>query len=220
MTQRSLLCSASSQIPTLSARIREHLALDLNLRALELHFFLLIQEMVTAYHISLLSLTCGCKYFQTWIMYSRDTQCPVEKLRNFKMPLDVKLKGLVPGFWLLKWVLPQGARKGCAKNNNVAFSENHYTWHDHCHGVILTIFSSSWSSPAMGSTWKSGYGGHFHPNFLFFWSIPCHVVVLVAVVIDLCLMSSHYWLRFFWGESGMFHLVAHMEIVPSRSPPD
>lgn len=79
------------------------------------------------------------------------------------------------------------------------------------------LWALSWSNPhcllcpiTITSTklcLKSWVWWALSPKSPLFWGAPCHVVDLVAVVIDLWLMSSCYWLRFLWGESCRFHLV-------------
>lgn len=110
------------------------------------------------------------------------------------MPPDVKLQGLFPGFQPLKRVLLQGGGKCCVVNKGFSRKSLH---------LPPAVSSPSFLAPNHHQHWiqleKLGMVGTFTQISLlfFFLSTPCHVVVLVAVVIDLCLMSSCYWLRFF-----------------------
>lgn len=180
------MCSTSSQIPVPAAGIRGCLAFDLSLRALELDSFLPAQVRATTCHTPL---ACGHKYFQTLVQHSRDAQSPVGKQRDLKhhQRLNCKVCYQVSG----------SRKEFCCKGPKSGLSENHYPCNGPCPGAILPVCSVPLKSTSNELCCKSWVWWALSPKSPIFLNAPCHVVVLVAVVIDLCLMSSCYWLRFF-----------------------
>lgn len=108
----SLLCSASPQIPALAAITRDCLALDLILMALDLDSILLTWLRATTHYISLLTCTWTQIFLRSWYSIPGMIISHGEAER-FKMPPDVKWRGLLPDLWLLNWVLLQRAGNGC-----------------------------------------------------------------------------------------------------------
>lgn len=140
--------------------------------------------------------------------------------QRYKMPPDVKLQGSLPGFWLLKWVLLQGAGKGRVVNEMRGFQQITTL----AVGPVLEQPSLSALSPNHHQQWalleKLGTVGTFTQISSFMkyslprcgfscygdWFVFNELMLLVEIFLGWVMQVS-------FGK-------IHMEILPSRSAPD